>query len=153
MDSLRVSHWGPTGEISTVSFHVELLVERPAVCEVTLTYARMLSRATESSFASSWADRRFGDRSTDCLWNSEEAERLEAPCDKAGHLCMRVVGRGAVPLPRFNSQNHPSSASYPHTADSRHAPISRLQPIYHRNLRAPTMLSLRFSLYQFTFNP
>lgn len=29
---------------------------------------------------------------------------FEAPCDKTGHLCSRVVGRGALPLPRFKGK-------------------------------------------------
>lgn len=51
------------------------------------------------SFVGIGLDRRFGERSMACLWGSEEAERFEAPCDKAGHLCSRVVGRGALPPP------------------------------------------------------
>lgn len=153
VDSLRVSHWGPTGEISTASLDVELLVERPAICEVTLTYARMLCRATGLVLL---AVGLIDDFETDQRIASGARRRLKGlrlHVTKLGVFCRHVVGRGAVPLPRFKCKTTPLQASYPHTADSRHAPRFRLQPTHHRNPRAPTMLSLRFSLYHFTFNP
>jgi hypothetical protein len=81
----------------------------------------------------------------------EEAERFEAPCDKAGHICCRVVGRVAIPLPRFKGKTTPLPASYRrHRMGKARAQIPL--PIEHRNCCPSTMLSLRFSLYHLNFN-
>lgn len=102
------------------------------------------------SFVGIGLDRRFGERSMACLWGSEEAERFEAPCDKAGHLCCRVVGRGAIPLPRFKGKTTPLRASYRrHRIGKARARIPL--PIKHRNLRPSTMFLLRFSFYHLDF--
>lgn len=129
---------------------MDLLDARPAVCEVTLTCARMLCRARSLVLLA------FGlidDVKTDQRLDSrapEEAERFEAPCDKAGHLCCRVVGRGAIPLPRFKGKTTPLRASYRrHRIGKARARIPL--PIKHRNLRPSTMFLLRFSFYHLDF--
>lgn len=134
---------------------MELLVARPAVCEVTLTSARMRCRAKGLVLLA------LGliDDSEGVQWLASGARRrlkdLRLHVTRLGIFAAALLAVELFPLPRFKAKTTPLAASYGRhrTATARVLTPDDCRLTTESSRLLPTMLSLRSTLYHFTFNP